>query len=164
MNVKTTHLEMWQPPQREFFPPREGILILQARQPTIAYYRFLFDTVGGPWHWTSRKKLTDDALRAIIHDPRDEIYVLHVEGVPAGFVELDRRVEGEIEITFFGLMAEFIGQGLGRFFLDWAVAQAWKYQPRRLWVHTCTRDHPGALPNYLRAGFAVFREEVKDEE
>lgn len=164
MEVKVTYLQMFARPPRTIPPPREGIVILHARKPPVAYYRYLFDAVGGPWNWTSRKKLSDDALRAIIQDPRDEIYVLFVEGVPAGYVELDRRVEGEIEITFFGLTPEFIGQGLGRFFLHWAIDRAWSYGPRRLWLHTCTKDHPGALPNYLKAGFAVYREETKNEE
>ena len=38
------------------------------------------------------------------------------------------------------------------------------YNPRRFWLHTCTKDHPAALPNYLKAGFAIDREEVKDQE
>ena len=85
------------------------------------------------------------------------------EGVPAGFAELDRRIEGEIELAQFGLMPEFIGQGLGRYFLRWAIDKAWSYGPRRFWLHTDTKDHPGALPNYLKAGFAIYKEEVKDQ-
>ncbi len=101
-------------------------------------------------------------MARIIHDPRDEVHVLCVAGVPAGFVELDRRVEGEIEITQFGLMPEFIGQQLGPYFLQWAVHKAWSFRPgpKRLWLHTCTDDHPAALRTYLRAGFSVFKEEV----
>jgi len=47
------------------------------------------------------------------------------EGVPAGFAELDRRIEGEIELVQFGLMPAFIGQGLGRYFLQWTIDKAW---------------------------------------
>ena len=162
MKVITTHVQMSARPQRSVAPPRDGLAIVHARNPTIAYYRFLYDTVGRNWNWVSRKKLSDEALGTIIHDPRDEIHVLFVEGVPAGFVELDRRVEGEIEITQFGLVPEFIGQGLGRYFLHWAIDKAWSYGPKRLWLHTCTEDHPAALPNYLKAGFAIFKEVVRD--
>ena len=63
----------------------------------------------------------------------------------------------------FGLLPGFIGQGLGRYFLQWAIDRAWSYQPRRFWLHTCTKDHPAALPDYLKAGFAVYKEEVKDQ-
>jgi hypothetical protein len=29
-----------------------------------------------------------------------------------------------------------------------------------VWVHTCTLDHPAALPNYLNRGFRPFKEET----
>ena len=119
--------------------------------------------MGRSWNWVSRKKLADEALAVIIHDPRDEIHVLLVAGVPAGFVELDRRVEDEIEIKQFGLVPEFIGQGLGRYFLHWSIEKAWSYHPKRLWLHTCTEDHPAALPNYLKAGFAAYKEVVREQ-
>jgi GNAT superfamily N-acetyltransferase len=63
----------------------------------------------------------------------------------------------------FGLMPEFIGKGLGKYFLRWTVDKAWSYNPRRFWLHTCTKDHPAALPNYLKAGFAIYNEELKDQ-
>ena len=162
--VKTTYVQMFARPDRTVPPPREGISIIHARNPTIAYYRWLYDAVGGKWNWTSRKKLSDAALAAIIHDPRDEVHVLFVDGVPAGFVELDRRIEGEIEISQFGLMAEFIGQGLGKYFLQCAVDRAWSYGPGRLWLHTCTLDHPNALPTYRKAGFVLYKQETKERE
>ncbi len=137
-------------------------MVVHARKPTVAYYRFLYDAVGREYEWTDRTKLTDAQLIALLHDPRIEVHVLMADGVPAGFAELDRRIEGEIELAYFGLMPEFIGQGLGRYFLHWAMQRAWTYRPRRFWLHTETRDHPAALPNYLKAGFSVYKEEVQD--
>jgi hypothetical protein len=52
---------------------------------------------------------------------------------------------------------------LGRYFLQRAIDKAWSYAPRRFWLHTCTKDHPAALPNYLKAGFTIYKEETKDE-
>lgn len=159
MPVKVTYVEMLTPPVVAVEPPREGTSILHARRPPVGYYRYLYDAVGSPWGWTSRKKKTDDELRAIVHDPAVELHVLHVEGVPAGFVELDRRVEGEVEVGQFGLTPDYIGQGLGRYFLSWSVRKAWQSGPRRVWLHTCTNDHPRALTNYRAAGFTTYREE-----
>jgi GNAT superfamily N-acetyltransferase len=161
MMVKTTYLEMLAHQQRVVPPPGEGLAVVHARRPTVAYYRFLYDAVGRDYDWTSRRKLSDAELAAILGDLRDEVHVLTVKGAPAGFAELDRRVEGEIELVQFGLMPEFIGQGLGRYFLQWTIDKEWSHSPRRLWLHTCTKDHPAALPNYLKAGFAVYKEEVK---
>jgi len=89
------------------------------------------------------------------------MHVLHVEGVPAGFAELDRRVAGEVELAQFGLTPEFIGQGLGKYFLSWTLQKAFASGPRRVWLHTCDKDHPNALPNYVKGGFAVYKEEWK---
>jgi hypothetical protein len=128
----------------------------------VAYYRFLYDAVGRDYDWTSRKKLSDADLAALLNDPRMEIHVLMVDGEPAGFAELDRRTEGEVELVQFGLMSEFIGQGWGRYFIHWTIARAFSYAPRRFWLHTCTNDHAAALPNYLKAGFTVYKEVVRD--
>jgi GNAT superfamily N-acetyltransferase len=164
MTIKTSYLQMFARPQQVVPPPREGLAVVHARKPTVAYYRFLYDAVGREYDWTSRKKLPDAALSAIVQDPRVEVHVLMADGVPAGFAELDRRIEHEIELVQFGLMPEFIGLGLGKYFLAWTIDKAWSYAPARFWLHTCTRDHPAALPNYLKAGFAIYKETSKDEE
>jgi len=87
--------------------------------------------------------------------------VLHVGGVPAGYYELERGAAGDTELAYFGLVPEFIGRGLGFWFLQAAVDNAWLGATRRLWVHTSTYDHPRALGFYQRAGFRVYeRREV----
>src|SRR5207245_9982255 len=153
MRIKTTYLQMLAAPRRAVRPPRDRISIIQAKTPTVAYYRFLYDAVGKEWQWASRKKLTDADLIQIIHYPQVGIHVLFVDGVPAGFAELDRRAPGEIEVTQFGLMPEFIGQGLGKYFLQWAIDKAWSYAPSRLWLHTCSLDcrRPPALLTFSSA-------------
>jgi len=163
-DVTVYYLQMLARPESVLPPPRAGLAIVHARRPSVAYYRYLYDAVGRDYDWTSRKKLSDAELAALLGDPRLEVQVLMADGVPAGFAELDKRMEGEIELVQFGLMADFIGQGLGRYFLQWTIDKAWGYQPRRFWLHTCTKDHPVALPNYLKAGFTIYKEEVKKSE
>ncbi len=157
-----TYLEMSQPPGSPGPPaPAAKLALLRAESPPVAFYRYLYDTVGGPWLWYERRRLDDDTLAAIIHDPKIEIYVLYVGGVPAGYSELDLRSMPDIELAYFGLIPDFIGRGLGRYFLSWTIDQAWTlHHPRRLWVHTCSLDHPRALEAYQRAGFAPYRQET----
>ena len=162
MRVKAIYLQMFAHPARVVPSPREGLAVVHAKRPTVVYYRFLYDTVGRDYHWPRCMKLSDAELAALLNDPRIEVHVLTVNGVPAGFAELDRRIESEIKLAQFGLMPEFIGQGLGRYILQWAIDKAWSYQPRRFWLHTCTQDHSAALPNYLKAGFTVYREVMKN--
>ncbi|MSR32458.1 MAG: GNAT family N-acetyltransferase [Gemmataceae bacterium] len=154
----TYFLEMFAAPVRTIPPPREGLSTVHAVRPTVAYYRFLYETVGRDYGWTSRKKMSDSDLKSILQDPLNEVHVLMVNGSPGGFVELDRRKEWEIEITQFGLMGEHIGQGLGKYFLHWALHRAWSCQPKRVWLHTCTNDHAHALVNYRKAGLQIYQE------
>ena len=159
--VTVTYLEMTSPDQRSAAPvPAEPVTIQRAERPTISYYRYLYDTVGADWGWYERRRLSDEALAAIIHDEAVEVFVLHVRGVPAGYAELDRRVEQGVEIAYFGLVPEYIGRGLGPALLDRALERAWSYGPRRVWLHTCSLDHPKALAVYRRAGFEVYDRQV----
>jgi GNAT superfamily N-acetyltransferase len=152
-----TYLEMTAPPAgAPLPPPRAGLEVKRAIQPTISFYRYLYDAIGRDWTWYERKLLDDGQLAPIIHDPRVEVNVLFAEGVPAGLAELDFRDPGDVELAYFGVLPEFIGQGLGRFLLDWAVHHAWRARPRRLWVHTCDLDHPRALGVYQKAGFRIY--------
>jgi GNAT superfamily N-acetyltransferase len=160
LDVTIYYLEMHTPPTRVVPPPRNGLAIVHAKNPTVAYYRFLYETVGKYYHWYSRGRLTDAELAATIQNPLNEVHVLHVEGTPAGFAELDRRSADEIELVQFGLLPEFIGQGFGKFFLQWTIDKAWSYRPKRLWLHTCTLDHPNALPNYQKAGFTIYKQKL----
>jgi GNAT superfamily N-acetyltransferase len=160
VDVTVYYLEMLSYPQRSVPAPRDGLMVLHAQAPPVPYYRFLYDSVGKDYHWLSRRKLSDDQLGAILGDPRNELYVLHVDGSPTGFAELDRRQPDEIELVQFGLMPGFTGQGLGKWFLQWTIEKAWSYQPSRLWLHTCSLDHRAALSLYKRAGFVQFREEA----
>lgn len=70
MMVKTTYLQMFAHPQRDVPPPREGLAVVHARKPRVAYYRFLYDAVGRDYDWTSRQKLSDAELAALLNDPR----------------------------------------------------------------------------------------------
>ena len=161
LRVTVTYVEMTQRPRPGATQHRAGACaVLRAEAPTASFYRFLYNTVGKPWLWYERRLLDDGALYEAITRPGVEIYVLYVRGVPAGYVELDRYQPEEVEIAYFGLMPEFIGRGLGPYFLDWAVGRAWNPPqgdaPGRVWLHTCTLDHPKALATYQRAGFRVY--------
>ncbi|MEE2980886.1 MAG: GNAT family N-acetyltransferase [Pseudomonadota bacterium] len=162
IETTVTYLEMFEQPVRPSpAPPMGKHAILHAEHPTVSFYRYLYHTVGEPWTWTDRRILSDEALCEIIHDPLVEIYVLHIGGVPAGFVELDRRIGNEVEMCFVGLMPEFTGRGLGNYMLDWAIHAAWSSKPTRVWLHTCDLDHPRALPLYQRAGFSAYKRQVE---
>jgi GNAT superfamily N-acetyltransferase len=160
VEVTVYYLEMLAPSPRRVAAPRGGLTVVHLPSPTVPYYRSLYDAVGRDFYWLSRRKMADEALAALLADPGNEVHVLEVDGTPAGFAELDRRQPHEIELVQFGLTRDFIGQGLGKWFLQWTVDRAWSCRPKRFWLHTCTLDHPAALPNYTKAGFVLYRQET----
>tara|TARA_Y100001960_G_scaffold326679_1_gene411506 strand:+ start:101 stop:652 length:552 start_codon:yes stop_codon:yes gene_type:complete len=161
IETTVTYLEMFSLPERAPIPaPPMKLALLKLEGPTTGYYLYLYDAVGSDWTWVNRKHMNTDELAEIIQSELVEIYVLYAGGMPAGYVELDRRSKPQIELAYFGLVPEFIGRGLGQYFLDWAIRKAWSYGPERIWLNTCTEDHPRALPLYQRFGFQAYAQET----
>ena len=152
-----TYLEMFErPPARAVPAPLGKLALMRAEACTVSFYRYLYETVGTPWVWFERRQMSDAALAAELSKPTTEVFVLYVGGVPAGYFELDAAELRQTELCYFGLVPEFIGRRLGRFLLNAAIERAWSRPIERFWVHTCTFDHPRALPLYQRAGFVVY--------
>jgi GNAT superfamily N-acetyltransferase len=127
----------------------------------VARYREVFRRVGEPWLWFTRLIMSDDDLGSIIGDPDVRAFALHAGGADLGLLELDFRRTGACELSFFGLVPEAIGQGWGRLLMQEAIGRAWEQPIERLWVHTCTLDHPRALGFYMRSGFRPYKRAVE---
>jgi GNAT superfamily N-acetyltransferase len=155
--VTVTFLRMEQPPAdpAPALPPDTSLIRLDA--PTVAFYRYLYDTVGAQYLWWLRRVQPDSTIGALLIDPLVSIHVLYRAGEPAGFFELDARPRPDVNLSYFGLLPHSIGRGLGGAFLRAAVDQAWALGARGVTVNTCTADHPRALPTYLRTGFRMTR-------
>ena len=125
--------------------------------------KFLYSFIGGPWAWWEKLSWTDEQWRAYAEDDRLRTWIATYDGSLAGYFELYRDDEGGVEIIYFGLTPAFIGRGLGGALLTAALEAAWAAQPKRVWVHTCTLDHPAALANYLARGMKSYRTEVVEE-
>jgi GNAT superfamily N-acetyltransferase len=152
-----TCLDMTEPPRpRPSRPLARPLLLERWEKPALSAYRSLYRAIGRDWLWFSRLAMPDETLAAILGDPRVEVYTLMERGRPIGLLELDFRAEGQCELAFFGVVPDAIGQGAGRFLMDRAIEKAWARPIRRLWVHTCTLDHPAALAFYMRSGFRPY--------
>ena len=159
--VVRTYLEMDSPGRligRAPIPPGYEVQ-RETGDPDV--YRDLYERVGSDYHWRDRRTWTDDQLRAHLEKPTIAVWVLREASAPRGFFELARHDDGSVEIAYFGLVPIGIGKGLGRALLTSAIDEAWslKPEPSRVWLHTCTLDHPAALANYLARGFQITRTE-----
>jgi GNAT superfamily N-acetyltransferase len=124
-------------------------------------YRALYRAVGEPWLWFSRARLSDSRLRSILEDVRVEPLAFQANGRDLGLIELDFRIAGQCELSFLGLLPEAIGQGFGRILIQEAIRRAFAKPIERLWLHTCTLDHPAALPFYIAAGLRPYRRAIE---
>jgi len=165
LNVTVIYLDMTAAPSEAPNPAPlldTKLALLKLDNPTPGYYRYLYETVGRPWKWVERHRLSDIDLVEIIQDPKVEIFVPYIGGVPAGYIELDRRgpphtEPKQINIAYFGLVPEFIGRGIGPWFLRWSIQYCFSQEIERLTVNTCNLDHPAALPLYQKVGFRPYQ-------
>ncbi|MGH8443238.1 MAG: GNAT family N-acetyltransferase [Nevskiaceae bacterium] len=155
-------LEMTSPGQLKRSPvPDPAPLIVRAEVPSPALNRFLYTSVGGAWHWTDRLPWTWSQWMKWLDRPELQTWILYVSGTPAGYFELEKQPDDQVELAYFGIAPEFIGRKLGGHLLTVALEKAWAMGARRIWVHTCTLDHAAALANYKSRGMTVFKEETE---
>jgi GNAT superfamily N-acetyltransferase len=118
--------------------------------------------VGAAHGWESSSRSEKEWAEWLSH-PRRQYYLIRHENEVAGIADLEPQPGGDVEVTTFGLLPEFVGRGLGGHALTLTVRTAWEIAPlgtevvNRVWLHTSTLDHPGALPNYERRGFRPFK-------
>lgn len=148
-----TYLEMMRPPSSVAEPRAGDDVTLTPFEGGTEAYQALFRAVGEPWLWVSRLAMPDAKLAAIIADPAVAIRVARRDGRALGFLEVDARAPDETELAFLGVVPDAIGSGLGRRMMSEAIRLAFARPIRRLFVHTCTFDHPDAVAFYVRSGF-----------
>ncbi len=136
-------------------------LALERVHPGSALIPVTLARIGAAYNWTSATRTEEEWAEWLSH-PSRQYWLIKLGMETAGIVDLEPH-PGEVEITTFGLLPEYLGQGLGGYALTLAVRQAWRVQPdgtgpaRRVWLHTSSDDHPNAIPNYERRGFRVFQ-------
>lgn len=160
MKVTTWHLEMHSPDALR--PPSRAVAGLAVRAvapPDPEFNRRLYSTVGDAFQWRDRRPWTGEQWREWAANPAVTTLRATVDGVEAGYAELHVQGGGDVELAYFGLLPPFIGRGVGSALLCEVVRRAWALGAKRVWLHTCSLDHPTALPGYQARGFRVFKVE-----
>jgi GNAT superfamily N-acetyltransferase len=157
----TYHLEMAS--RQELRPSTRTAAELDVRRveiPSPELNWFLHQLVGHNFRWGGREGWGHREWTAYVERPELETWVAYVAGTPAGYYELEKQQDGSVRIECFGLHGPFIGRGLGGPLLTRAVERCWEMGTNRVWLNTCSHDHPHALQNYLARGFRLVRESV----
>jgi len=150
----TTYLEMREHPRLQTRGPHRGGMLLRLDEPAVAFYRYLHERVTGGGEGLGG--ISDDGLAERLLDADRDVFVLYLGGAPAGLFELDRRRSGEVRLTRLGLLPEFRGRHLGKWFLGLAVEAAWDYRPERVWTSVAAGDDTRAILLYQWAGFVPY--------
>ena len=162
MEIKTTYtLEL---ADRSHFCPkysdRAGIEVKQVEIPCPELNRFLHRVVGADYRWGGREDWGRQEWSRYVDRPELETWILYVRGTPAGYFEQEEQADGSIRILNLGLLPQFLGQGLGAHLLSSTIDRAWARSSGRIWLRTCSHDHPHALANYQARGFSIVHQET----
>ena len=154
------HLEMNSKSQLNEKNDSKGLIVTEAEIDSYQLNRFLYEYIGSPWGWTDKLSDSDSKWKNYVENPNLRTWVAYFKGTIAGYFELYTNNDGTTEIVYFGLTKRFIGKGFGGYLLSCAIKQAWNIEKtKRIYVHTCTLDHPSALENYQSRGFKIYKSE-----
>lgn len=160
VTVTRTYLELKRLEALARAPLPRGVTVVEVADCDVAAYRAMYAEVGAPWHWHDRDAWDDARLAAQLAKPGVRILRLAQGDAFLGYAELERHEDGTVELVYFGLVPGAIGLGLGKGFLTEATAAAFAMGAARVWLHTCTLDHPHALRAYEARGFTRTRQET----
>ncbi|OLP60111.1 GNAT family N-acetyltransferase [Xaviernesmea oryzae] len=155
VRIQVTTLTMTAPPKQSLpMPVNIQTAIMRVPDIPLPFYRFLYLQVGRRWQWVERLRMSEDELSTLLHDERNCVSVLYVNGAPAGFFETRKLDDDTVELSHFGLFERALGLGLGKWFLLQALYATWALSPKTVTVETNTLDHPRALQLYQQFGFS----------
>lgn len=163
VKTKVWYLEMLFAPTYPDFKKKSNCRVKKIIKPSLVVYKKLYDEVGLKWNWYDRTIMPGKELLSIIQNPKVEVWILLVNNAVAGYIELDKRVKGQVEISLFGLKAHYIGRGYGTYFLRLFIKKQWSLGIKRLWLNTCDLDHRSAMHLYLKAGFKIYDEKIRSQ-
>jgi GNAT superfamily N-acetyltransferase len=143
-------------------PDPPGVWTLRrVETPDLDWFRDLYRRIGEQWLWFSRLRMSDAELAAVIQSPSAELHALAQSDRDEGVLHLDFSKSGLCEISLFGVTAKLVDGGAGRWLMNRALELVWSRPVTRVWLHTCSFDHPSALAFYQRSGFRAFRRQVE---
>ena len=158
--VERNFLELRDIKKLKFNSFKENKFLIKKIKPDFQLNKFFYKQVGKKHRWIDRLSWTDEKWINFISNKNLETYVISESEDLIGFFELLYNPDlKETEISYFGLLEEYIVKGIGGYALSEAIKKAFEKNIKRVWLHTCTLDHPNALKNYIARGMKVFRKE-----
>ena len=130
----------------------------EANKDNFDLNKFFYKQIGKRHQWVDRLIWQDKDWLKYISNENLRTYIFKRENDLVGYFELIFN-NNDCEIAYFGILEEFIGKGYGGFLLSEALKIGFE-SASRIWVHTCSLDHPNAIENYKSRGMKIFKTEI----
>ena len=130
----------------------------EANKDNFDLNKFFYKQIGKRHQWVDRLIWQDKDWLKYISNENLRTYIFKIENDLVGYFELIFN-NNDCEIAYFGILEEFIGKGYGGFLLSEALKIGFE-SASRIWVHTCSLDHPNAIENYKSRGMKIFKTEI----
>ena len=160
INVERNFLEIRDVKNLKINPTKKIKFLVKKINPDFQLNKFFYKQVGKKHRWLDRLNWSDEKWINYISNKNLDTYIISDSENLVGFFELLNNPHlCETEISYFGLLEEYIGRGIGGYALSVAIRKSFEKDIKRVWLHTCTLDHPNALKNYIARGMTVFKKE-----
>jgi len=136
----------------------DDFTLSEAEKSKFDLNKFFYKQIGKKHQWVDRLIWQDKNWIEYVSNKNLKTFILQKNNDFVGYFELLFN-KNECEIAYFGILEEFIGKGYGGFLLSEAIRIGFK-NANRIWVHTCSLDHPNAIENYKSRGMKVFKTEI----
>ena len=160
INVERNFLEIRDVKNLKINSTKKIKFLVKKINPDFQLNKFFYKQVGKKHRWLDRLNWSDEKWIRYISNKNLDTYIISDSENLVGFFELLNNPHlSETEISYFGLLEEYIGRGIGGYALSVAIRKSFEKDIKRVWLHTCTLDHPNALKNYIARGMTVFKKE-----
>ena len=141
--------------------PSEDYLIQLIEPSNFELNKFFYKQIGKNYQWIDRLVWTNNDWIKYVSNKNLKTFVLKKNGNLVGFFELIFNKEvSDSEIAYLGILEEYFNKGCGGYLLSEAIRKSFENGAKRVWVHTCSLDHPNAIENYKSRGMKIFKTEV----
>ncbi len=138
----------------------QNYTVIKAEQPSYEFYKFMHNLIGSPWGWHRRKRINDrNAMTKLVKNPKVEMLVFYNRGLPIGYSLVDMINAPVAELADFGFAPEYIGQGLGSYFLPQVLKRTFEQKINRIWLSTRNTNHHRVPNFYQKFGFKIYKKE-----
>ena len=124
----------------------KNLEVYLEKKPTPELCKFFYKEVGKDFFWKDRLRWSDQEWLSYINNNFFKLYILKYNNKLAGYYELLYDLKTfSMEIPYFGIFKEFYGKGIGGYLLTDAILNSFNHKVDKVWVHTCTLDHPNEI-------------------